>query len=56
MDPKQKNRFYLLWTLSIFLCTALAVFLLFYASFTEPKEPKPETPATGQSESFENYS
>ena len=54
MDPKQKNRFYLLWTLSIFLCTALAVFLLFYASFTEPKEP--ETPATNQSESFENYS
>ncbi len=47
MNANEKNRFYLLWTLAIFLCTTLAVFVLFYASFTEPKQDSPEaTPYT----------
>lgn len=52
MDPKQKNRFYLLWTLAIFLCTALAVFLLFCASFTEPEETDGSTPAYTQADTL----
>lgn len=50
---QDKNRFYLFWTLAIFLCTALAVFLLFYASFTQPKESDSTPPSYSQSETFE---
>lgn len=50
MNANEKNRFYLLWTLAIFVCTALAVFVLFYASLTEPKESTPEATPYSQTE------
>ncbi len=50
MNANEKNRFYLLWTLAIFLCTALAVFVLFYTSFTSPKESSAEETPYTQSE------
>lgn len=53
MAPQDKNRFYLLWTVAIFLCTAMAVFLLLHASFTEPKPSDTTPPSYGQSESFD---
>lgn len=37
MNPKNRNRFYLGWTLAIFLCAALALFTVFYASFGHVK-------------------
>ena len=39
MNPKNRNRFYLAWTLGIFLCAALALFTVFYASFGNVKTP-----------------
>lgn len=45
-----KNRFYLLWTAAILLCTALAVFLLLHASFTSPEA---DTAPVRQSQSQE---
>ena len=32
MNSKDRNRFYLLWTLAIVLCFCLAMFTLFFAS------------------------
>ncbi len=53
MAPQDKNRFYLLWTVAIFLCTAAAVFLLLRASFTDPKENDTTPPSYGQTETFD---
>jgi len=42
MNAKEQNRFYLLWTVAILLCTVLAVVVLLYCSFSEAEAPSPQ--------------
>ena len=51
MNPKEKNLFYLLWTLAIFVCALLAVFVLIHASIQKTEAPEP-TPVSYYGESF----
>lgn len=51
MNAKEKNLFYLLWTLAIFVCAALAVFVLLHASIQKTEAPEP-SPASYYGENY----
>ena len=51
MNPKEKNLFYLLWTLAIFVCALLAVFVLIHASIQKTEAPE-SSPAGYYGESY----
>ena len=50
MNANEKNLFYLLWTLAIFVCAALAVFVLLRASFGKQESSPPAYIPSGYSD------